>query len=130
MFRNRYKAEGIYSEKHLYSCIHYIYQNPVKAGICLKPEQYPYSNYKKINENITENYFFMDVEEEDDKKICKDVLGKFLQNNHMSLIDLKNDKIKLKKLIILLKEKHHISFRKIAKETNINRERLSKIYKE
>ena len=38
VFRDRYKAEGIYTESHLYSCIKYIYNNPVKAGICNKPE--------------------------------------------------------------------------------------------
>ncbi|MGN1351462.1 MAG: transposase [Clostridia bacterium] len=38
VFRDRYKAEGIYSEKQLYNCIKYIYDNPVKAEICKKPE--------------------------------------------------------------------------------------------
>lgn len=33
VFRDRYKAEGIYTEAHLYNCMKYIYENPVKAGI-------------------------------------------------------------------------------------------------
>ena len=45
VFRDRYKSEGIYSEEHLYNCIKYIYDNPVKAHICNKAEEYPYSNY-------------------------------------------------------------------------------------
>ena len=49
VFRDRYKAEGIYSEKQLYNCIKYIYDNPVKAEICKKPEEYEFSNYKKID---------------------------------------------------------------------------------
>lgn len=40
VFRDRYKSEGIYSEEHLYNCIQYIYNNSVKAGICLKAEEY------------------------------------------------------------------------------------------
>ena len=40
VFRDRYKAEGIYSEEQLYNCIKYIYDNPVKAGVCNKAEEY------------------------------------------------------------------------------------------
>lgn len=127
VFRDRYKSEGIYSEEHLYNCIQYIYNNPVKAGICLKAEEYPYSNYKKIIGNTTDSYSFIDIEK-DTEKICKDVLAEFLQNNNINLLQLKNDKIKLKKLVILLKEKYNVSFRKISKEININREKLRRIY--
>ena len=41
VFRNRYKSEGIYNEKHLYNCMRYIYNNPVKAGMCEEAEKYP-----------------------------------------------------------------------------------------
>ena len=34
VFRDRYKSQAIYSEKQLYTCINYIHNNPVKAGIC------------------------------------------------------------------------------------------------
>ena len=44
VFRNRFESESILNEKHLYNCIKYIYDNPVKAKICSKPEDYPYSN--------------------------------------------------------------------------------------
>jgi len=127
VFRDRYKSEGIYGKKHLYNCIKYIYDNPVKAGICLSAEDYPYSNYKKINYDATDDYIFIDVEE-NNEKICQDVVQKFLEDNNIDLIDLKSDKIKLKKLIIILKEKHNFSFRKISSEININREKLRRIY--
>ncbi len=64
VFRDRYKSEGIYSKEHLYNCIKYIYNNPVKAGICNKAEEYPYSNYKKIEIDSKERYVFIDVDEE------------------------------------------------------------------
>ena len=130
VFRDRYKSEGIYSEKHFYNCIKYIYNNPVKVGICLKPEEYPYSNYKTnlYNYNDTDvEYFFIDVEE-DVQIICRDVIQKFLYDNNINLIDLKNDKLMLKKIITILKEKCNISFREISKEININREKIRRIY--
>lgn len=127
VFRDRYKSEGIYSEEHLYNCIQYIYNNPVKAGICLKAEEYPYSNYKKITGNTTDDYSFIDIEK-DTEKMCKEALEEFLQDNNINLLELKNDKTKLKKLVILLKDKYNVSFRKISKEINISREKLRRIY--
>ena len=52
VFRNRYRAEGIYDENQLYNCINYIYENPVKAGICKKASEYPYSNYMQITQKL------------------------------------------------------------------------------
>lgn len=127
VFRDRYKSEGIYSEEHLYNCIHYIYNNPVKAGICSKAEEYPYSNYKKVTGKAIDNYIFMDIEK-DTEKICKDVLEEFLQDNNINLLELKKDKVKLKMLVIMLKKQYNVSFRKISKEININREKIRKIY--
>ena len=82
VFRDRYKAEGIYNERYLYNCLKYIYDNPVKAGMCEKAEDYPYSNYKKIEEKLDETYKFMDVEE-DNKKITEDIIKRFLKENNM-----------------------------------------------
>ena len=42
VFRDRYKSEGIHREEHLYSCIRYIYNNPVKAGLCSHAKEYSY----------------------------------------------------------------------------------------
>ncbi|MBO5413845.1 MAG: transposase [Clostridia bacterium] len=128
VFRDRYKSEGIYSEEHLYSCIKYIYNNPVKAGLCTNPEDYPYSNYKKIVYENNEDYIFMDIEE-DKNETCKDVINKFLGENSIDLITLKNDKQKLRQMLIILKDKYGISLRKISQEININRETLRNIYK-
>ena len=85
VFRDRYKAEGIYTKNHLYSCIKYIYDNPVKAGICNKPEEYLYSNYKSVKKiDEYEEYQFMDINK-NNKVICKRVIKKFLLENNMSL---------------------------------------------
>lgn len=127
VFKDRYKSEGIYSEKHLYNCINYIYNNPVKAGICNKPEEYLYSNYKKIDKKLKEEYVFIDIDEENEKRI-KDMIKKFLTENNIDFIDLKKNKIKLEKLILELKEKNNVSLRKISTELGINRETIRRIY--
>ena len=78
VFRDRYKAEGIYTESHLYSCIKYIYNNPIKAGICENPEEYLYSNYKFV-EKIDEyqEYQFIDIQE-DSEEVCREIIEKTL----------------------------------------------------
>ena len=127
VFRDRFKSEGIYSEDHLYNCIRYIYNNPVKAGICNKESEYPYSNYKEINGNIDNKYYFIDIEE-NYEKLCKETIEEFLNNNNIKFDELNNEKDKLKELIIMLKDNYNFSFRKISKELNINREKLRRIY--
>ena len=127
VFRDRYKSEGIYSEEHLYNCIKYIYDNPVKAGICSKAEDYPYSNYKNINGNTDNKYSFIDVEK-DNEKTCKEIVEDFLQYNNINFSDLNNKKCELKKLVNILKEDYHFSFRTMSKELNVNREKLRRLY--
>jgi DNA-binding Lrp family transcriptional regulator len=128
VFRDRYKAEGIYTESHLYSCIKYIYDNPVKAGICNRPEEYLYSNYwpmKKIE--IDEDYMFMEIVE-NSKEECKRVLQKFLLENNMSLEELKKNEKELHRLLVILKRDYKVSLREIAINFNMNREKVRRIF--
>lgn len=46
VFRGRYKMQEICTLRHFYNCIYYIHQNPIKANICEKAEDYPYSSLK------------------------------------------------------------------------------------
>ena len=62
VFRGRYKTQEICTLGHFYNCIYYIYQNPVKANICEKAEDYPYSSLKN-------NCFKIDTEMERKMKI-------------------------------------------------------------
>ena len=129
VFRDRYKAEGIYSEEQLNNCIRYIYNNPVKAGICKSPEEYKYSNYKKIEEGENDNYNFLDVDEEKDA-LCNRIVYEFLKINEFRVEDLKKEDnaSKLKELIIMLREKYNISFRTIGKTIQMNRETTRRKY--
>ena len=128
VFRNRYKSEGIYTWDHLYNCINYIYNNPVKAGLYKYPWEYPYSNYKKINQTYSEtNYTFLDVED-NKNDLCKTITNNFLQENNLSLEGLIKNKDHLKELIRILKDKNDISLRLISRTLNIGRETIRKIY--
>ena len=76
---------------------------------------------------MDDNYVFIDID--DNKETAhQDIINKFLIENNIKQIDLKDNNHKIKELIILLKEKHHISLRKIAKELCLNREVIRRIY--
>ena len=51
LFRNRYKSEPIYDRNHLINCIKYIHNNPVKAKIVSRCDEYKYSSFKDYIEN-------------------------------------------------------------------------------
>ena len=110
----------------LYSCIKYIYDNPVKAGICNNPEDYLYSNYKtsiKIDE--CEEYQFIDIQE-DINQVFKRVIEKTLSENGMVLEELKQDEKELHRLVVVLKRDYKISLRDIANKLKVNREKIRK----
>lgn len=128
VFCDRYKAEGIYSEKQLYHCIKYIFNNPVKAGICNKAEEYEFSNYRNMKDNYEEEeYDFIDVEE-DKREIGRKIVNDFLKQKGLQLNDLETNKQNLKELLIVLRKKHNISFRIISDIIHINREKLRTEY--
>lgn len=100
----------------------------MKAGICKNAEDYPYSNYKKIDGELNEDYTFIDIEDND--KNIGEIIKKFLKGNEMELTDLKREKRKLKELVIILKKQYNISLRNIAKELHMGRETIRKLYDE
>lgn len=128
VFRNRFKSEGIYSERQLYNCISYIYNNPVKAKICSTPEEYPYLNAKYYKGIIEENnlYSFLGM---DNDKDYKKIIKTYLIENNMKKEDLIRHKESLKKLIVILRKNNKVSFRKMEEELEISRETLRKLIK-
>lgn len=128
VFRDRYRSEGIYNEQHLHRCIRYIYNNPVKARICSHPKEYPYSNYRETIAKSEDEYIFIDTEEDLEVEY-KQAIKDYLTKNNIDLKGLKKDAEKSKQLILLLKDHYNISLRKIAKEIEINREKVRQLYK-
>ena len=45
----------IMSLKHLYRCIDYIHENPIKAGICEDKSDYRFSSFSMLYNNSQEN---------------------------------------------------------------------------
>lgn len=131
VFRDRFKSEGIFSEQQLYSCINYIYNNPVKAKICNHPMEYPYTNYKenlyKLSEQV-EKSMFIDIDEEDNGLTNK-AIKTFLLENKVSVEDIKKEDRILTKLIIYMKDNCGISLRKISKSLEISRDKVRYLYK-
>lgn len=131
VFRDRYLSEGIYNEKYFYNCLKYIFNNPVKAGICKNPKDYKYSNCKHVNIDFDNSedidYTFLDIDQ-DNKTEVKYTINNFLAKNNIIMDELKENHDKLKVLTSILKEKYNISLRTIANELNVNREKLRRIY--
>lgn len=128
VFKDRFKAEGIYTERHLYNCIKYIYDNPVKAGLCKVAKDYQYSNYKKYLKAVDDDYVFMDIDDDKDS-LYNEAINKYLKENDLDLDKLKKDKNKLRSLIILLKNEYKMSLRKISESLGVAREKIRILYK-
>lgn len=148
VFRDRYKTQPIYSEKHLYSCVRYIHNNPVKANLVKKPNEYQYSSYgnnifytnTKIEQNIKkymhvqessklnddEDFMFME-NEVDKEEIAKDLIDEIMKEKRVTRKELsKNDDI-IYLIIKKLKYANGISYRMIENLIRVNRKRLKQI---
>ena len=123
VFRDRYKSEGIYEEKQFYACMNYIYNNPIKAGICDKIEDYKFSNYienlKYIQNNFQTEDRFIDI----DIKTDEDIINEYINKKNVNIKNIIKKKGKLKKIIKQLKELK-VSYRSMEKILNISRETL------
>ena len=119
VFRDRYKAQPIMSRAHLLKCIEYIHNNPVKAHICNKPENYKYSSYKF-------NMFKSDsiIEKID---ICKRIINDIYEKYNIDNLQLSKNRKILLELIKKANIEHNVSLRMIEQETGISREKLRKI---
>ena len=132
VFRDRFTSEPILDEKHLYNCIRYIYNNPVKAKIVEYPYQYKYSNYNDRKYNLNnepydiEEYAFADVD------ISKEeVINNIVRKSGLSKeeLNLKRNKTKLKEIILKLKNDYKVTYREIAKKTGISLSKVSRVAK-
>ena len=63
VFANRYYSQPIKDEKHLFTCIKYIHENPIKAGLVKKPNEYKFSSFNEFYGNKL------------DKKVAKIIFG-------------------------------------------------------
>ena len=61
VFRDRYRAEGIYSINQLINCIRYIHENPVKAHIVSEAIKYEYSSIHDFEKNNIEQNVLLEL---------------------------------------------------------------------
>ena len=47
LFQDRFKSEVVENERYLCTVIRYIHQNPIKARLCKRLEDYPYSSFRE-----------------------------------------------------------------------------------
>lgn len=137
VYRDRYKSQVIYSEKQLHTCINYIHNNPIKAGICKNPYEYEYSSFKDFDNDLkfvsnihneeNKDIVFLEDEEQSENEI-QELIKNYLIYNNLKLEELKENKENLKELIEILKDKYNISLRKIAIYLNIPRETIRILY--
>lgn len=60
LFQDRYRSEVVLTDKSYLTVLRYILRNPVKAGLCSLPADYPYSSsreYVFMKEGITDTDF-------------------------------------------------------------------------
>ena len=50
VWQGRFKSNVIEDDRHIIECINYIHNNPVRAGIVEKDEDYPWSSYSFYND--------------------------------------------------------------------------------
>ena len=66
LFQNRFRSEPIESERYFFTALRYIHMNPVKAGICIRPEEYPYSSYGNyFKDSIIAHSFILEIIDEE-----------------------------------------------------------------
>ena len=157
VFRNRYKTQSIKNEKHLFLCADYIHDNPVKAKICTKREDYLFSSYvnmyngnqdavrnqikqliyeneihKNHNEILEDDDFeFMDeTKDENESKeiICQNIIDEILAEKGIIVEQLYKENDLLAQIVKRLKDEE-FSYRIMAKCLGISREKLRYLIK-
>ena len=148
LFRNRYQTEPIYDSKYLINCIKYIHNNPVKAKVVPKCEDYKYSSYNDYMKNtgvtkckivkeifgkdcdfsklFNESYDkrFMDIEEDDKENRNQYILEgirEFEKLFSYNTIDIFSNRLILRKLVVFLKEECKFKYVEIRDFLDISR---------
>jgi putative transposase len=151
LFQDRFKSEPVDNDVYFLTVLRYIYQNPVKAGLVKRVEQYKWSNYSEYigNKKATSVNFILDMFSTDRGKaishfvehvnkpnddVCLDMWEKHRITDEEARDIIKklfsvDNAIEFQKINIVtrnaylkeLKENHNLSIRQIERLTGINR---------
>ena len=153
VFRDRFNSQVISSENHLFNCIAYIHNNPVKANIVKNPETYNYSSYNEFigkkdlitndsinivfgkEENFAKKYYEIHkrqeiediIEVNDANKDKNKIIDEFMSQNNRNLSQIMSDEKIFCNLLLKLRYDAGLSLRDMAKIFNINKDKLNKI---
>lgn len=151
VFRNRYYAQMILTEKQLYNCMVYIHKNPLKANMVNEFQEYKYSSYKEYlgkrilisNDSIklvfgdTKGFFdtFNEIHKLEDAEDIKDVIeeyedektiiNEYLKEKEKTITEIKENKELLAELIIRLRYRGGLSLREMEKILKISKSYLA-----
>lgn len=148
VFRDRYRCENVYSQNYLESCIRYIHNNPVKAGICNEEKEYKYSSYNLyVNEKISDEIIQLVYKGKDYIKLitnkiiegefidCENEFGENPRNEkpekilkEFGQVDFTN-KENMAKLIHNLLKRCNLNKTEVAKLLKIDHRKISRILK-
>lgn len=149
VFRDRYFLRQINSIEQLFSCMVYIHNNPVKAGMVNKPGEYNYSSYseyilqyKKENlitpdaiklvfgtnktEGYLQQYFYIHEKRKDDEVNDIKEIGQKI-DYYIIKKKLEQQMINSDNIIKILHTKYNLSERKISIIMSTNRNSVRKI---
>lgn len=149
VFRNRFYSKPILGKEQLYKCIKYIHMNPVKAGLCLKENDYEYSSYQEYKEEkefikskiyqmifqSDKNYFqklestkYESMKIHKEKCDLKEILKKYIAQNNIDFTTIPVEPKEIKKFIFYLKtNEYEFSKNEIAELLQISRAKLYRI---
>lgn len=148
VYKDRFHSQIIKNEKHLRNAIIYIHNNPVKAKICNKPNEYEFSSYVDFwKENKDKEMNIFDSKKQYEEMHCrndiqlecssnfekiseeelKEILIKYLNKEHITIEELQKDKERLYEFCNICKSQYNISNRGLESITNVNREKIRRL---
>ena len=149
LFQDRFKSEPIMDDRQFIAVLRYIYQNPIKAGLCERPEDYKWSSYRYLDNNhqlidkcgiseiisidelktltqVTAEEQFLDIKSMRMSDSSADLLIKdkfaFVNGSEYSEIDIALQESYLTELY-----ENGCSIRQLARLTGMSREKIGKV---
>lgn len=151
LFQDRFKSEAVENDEYLITVQRYIHQNPLKAGLVSKIEEYKWSSYREYVDKpiVVQPDFLLKMYDDDQEKALKSFMQFNKEMNDDVFLELEEKRsttdeeareiiknvcqvknpIDLQKAEIAirntclreLKEIHNLSIRQIERLTGINR---------
>ncbi|SHK58493.1 REP-associated tyrosine transposase [Desulforamulus aeronauticus] len=99
LFQDRFKSEPIDEERYLLSVLRYIHNNPLKAGMVEKPEQYKWSSYgsylnpHRPEAKMVDTAFILSLMANDQKKAIQEFKKFSIEKDESEFLDIEEGNI-------------------------------------